>query len=145
MEHDADEAVAIEVIGAVMGSMVKELGAGLEFRTELFHQGIINGEKDGRRLEGRRDTAQGKPGGDNRPPKMVKRGISQGMIKGVQGLAGQLGNDMYPCKANGTEGFQSQHGNGQQEQVFCCRQRSILKIIPKEPKKLVKSMVSVVK
>lgn len=135
MEHDADEAVPIEVMGAVMGSMVKELGAGLEFRTELFHQGIINGEKDSGSLERRRDTAQGKSGGDSRPPEMVKRSISQGSIKGIQGSAGQLGNDMHPCKTNGTEGFQSQHGNGQQKEVFCCRQGSILKIIPKEPKK----------
>lgn len=34
---------------------------------------------------------------------------------------------MHPYKANGMEGFQSQHGNGQQKQVFCCGQRSILK------------------
>jgi hypothetical protein len=107
MEHDADEAVSIEVIGAVMGSMVKKFRAGLEFRTEFFHQGIINGKKDRGILEGRRDTAKGKPGGDSRPLKMVKRSIIQSMIKGVQGLAGELGNDMYPSKTNGTEGIQS--------------------------------------
>jgi len=37
VEHDADEAVFVKVIGAVMGGMLEQPGAGLKFCTILFH------------------------------------------------------------------------------------------------------------
>lgn len=44
MEHDADKAVAIKVIGTTMCNMVKQLEAGLKFYIILFHQSIISGK-----------------------------------------------------------------------------------------------------
>lgn len=68
------------------------------------------------------DTTQSKPGSDSHPPEVVKSSIAQSIVKGIQG----------------------QHRNDQQEKIFNSWQGSILEIIPKEPKKLVKSTVSIV-
>ena len=57
MEHDANEAVPIQVIGAIMSGMVKQLRAGLKFRTVFFYHGIVNGKKYGEPFQGKRDTA----------------------------------------------------------------------------------------
>ncbi len=86
MEHDADKAMPVKVVRTIMGGMVKQLGAGLEFRAVLFHHGIINGKEYSRTFQGRGDTAQRKPGSDSHPPGVVKSSITQGIVKGVQGL-----------------------------------------------------------
>jgi len=86
MEHDADETMPIRVIGAIMGGMARQLGAGLEFRAVLFHHGIVNGEEHGGTLQGSGDTAQREPGSHSHPLEVAKSGIAQCIVKGIQGL-----------------------------------------------------------
>ena len=48
MEHNADKAVPVKIVGTIIGSVVKQSGAGLEFCAVLFHHGIINGKEYGK-------------------------------------------------------------------------------------------------
>jgi hypothetical protein len=57
MGYDTDETVAIEIIGAIVGSVVKQLGAALEFCIIFFRDCIINEKEYGGIFQERRGTA----------------------------------------------------------------------------------------
>lgn len=57
MGYGTDEIVVIEIIGAIVGGVVKQLGAVLEFCIIFFHDGIINEKEYGEIFQGRRNTS----------------------------------------------------------------------------------------
>jgi len=89
----------------------RELQLGAFLRPILLHHGVIYGKEHSHIFQGRRNYTKGQPGGDRRLAQMVKGAVFQGIIEGIKGFIGNLGDYVYPGKTDVAEAVQRQHRN----------------------------------
>lgn len=127
-EHEADEAVAIQVAAAIVCSMVEELRHVLERFPELGCHCIIDAEEYRLRFKVFRHQLQVHGRCHVHEPGVVHFRIGTGVIESVQRLLCDTRQEMPVEKAYGTCRFHCQYGQHQQEQRLGSRGRGYVTI-----------------